>query len=286
MSSSFYVTLPSNTKERGNLTGDYVCNLPDPISLSGDWQVGLAEITYANSWDTLSSAYITLHTFNYSDITKSENEARPHGSYVPIPDGHYGTIESLIKAIHVAIEKFWNDEIALLQSFIGEDADRKAKHAPYIRKMRKARKDSVQLGYDKVRRRVHIKLSPEYVYRVYLTDPLKNALGIEHAIEQSSVMAEYPPNMLGSISTMFVYCDIISPQIVGDVKAPLIRTISVSGVYGAVTTVDFPNIHYVDLLTRNFQSIRITIKSEAGYTIPFKYGKTIVKLHFRRKRLQ
>lgn len=284
--SAFFVTLPSNTKEEGNLTGDYTCTMPDPIELLGDWQVGLAEITYTNSWDTLRKAAIWLSTFNYDNVHAGIDTIRPRVSYIRIPDGHYGTIQSLIDGIHAAIAKFWMDESEMLTGIVGDNAALREAHAPFIAKIKRSKKGSVTLTYDETIHRVNIKLRQSQVQQMYLSPNLMSMLGLKYAVEENLVTAEYPPNLLGDVSTLYVYVDIIAPQIVGNVKAPLIRNIAVTGDYGRVITVDFPNVHYVDLLNRSFQSITISIKSESGWTIPFNFGKTVVKLHFRRKRLQ
>jgi hypothetical protein len=273
--------------EAGNLTGDYTCILPDPVSLTGDWQVGLAEITYANSWDTLRDGWITLHTYNYDNVEGNVNTIRRMSSHVRIPDGYYGTVDALIEAIHGSIKKFWIDKVTLIQHMIGDNDELRVAYKPFLSKLSNVRKSpAVSLLYDTTTQRINFRLSRNVVRAIYFSPNLMSALGLSHGIEEQFVVGEYPPNLLGSISTMYVYTDIIAPQIVGNVRAPLIRNVAVSGAYGSVVTVDFPNIHYVDLLNRNFQSIGISIKSEAGSTIPFNFGKTIVKLHFRRKRLQ
>ena len=50
---SFYVTLPSNVQSHSkeeNLCNSYKTTLAQRIELEGDWEVGLSEISYTNSW--------------------------------------------------------------------------------------------------------------------------------------------------------------------------------------------------------------------------------------------
>ena len=52
----FYLTLPSNSLSSyfpGNVVSDYTTKLPKEINLEGDWEVGLAEISYPHNWYTV-----------------------------------------------------------------------------------------------------------------------------------------------------------------------------------------------------------------------------------------
>ena len=50
----FYLTLPSNSSadafDKKNTQSEFQIQLPEPIELKGDWEVGLAEIQYPSSW--------------------------------------------------------------------------------------------------------------------------------------------------------------------------------------------------------------------------------------------
>ncbi len=52
-SSQFYITLPSNARVEGNKIGHYSMQLPYPIELEGGWMVGLAEIQYPVTYNTV-----------------------------------------------------------------------------------------------------------------------------------------------------------------------------------------------------------------------------------------
>ena len=52
---TFYMILPSNvTSYADNKISNYKTLLPRHIALTGDWQVGLTEVSFPKSWYTLS----------------------------------------------------------------------------------------------------------------------------------------------------------------------------------------------------------------------------------------
>jgi len=64
MADQFYITIPSNTHE-DNTASNFRIVLPQRIRLEGEWEVGLAEIIYPNSWYHLTDdAYIDYEYFD------------------------------------------------------------------------------------------------------------------------------------------------------------------------------------------------------------------------------
>jgi hypothetical protein len=87
-----------------------------------------------------------------------------------------------------------------------------------------------------------------------------------------------------AIPTVYVYCDLISRQRVGDAYAPLLRTVDVpETVHGDYIERKYTNIHYGSLARGVFEEVEIHITDALGQNISFQHGDVIVKLHFRRK---
>ena len=86
---------------------------------------------------------------------------------------------------------------------------------------------------------------------------------------------------LHDIASIFVYCNIVQPQIVGNTSVPLLRTIAVSGESGDVITKTFNNIQYVPVHTKSFKNIEIFLRTDTGDPVPFERGKVIAILYFR-----
>ena len=83
-------------------------------------------------------------------------------------------------------------------------------------------------------------------------------------------------------STGYVYCDLIEHVTVGDVRAPLLRTFGMEKSSNDVVHRNFPNLVYVPVQKKSFDSVEINIMTDTGEAMPFASGKSMVLLHFRR----
>jgi len=83
---------------------------------------------------------------------------------------------------------------------------------------------------------------------------------------------------------MQIYTDLIKPQCVGDISAPLFLIENYEGSDGLPTTKSVDNPQYFDLNSNMIDNIRIYTKSETGEDLPFTFGNFCAQLHFRRKR--
>ena len=92
----------------------------------------------------------------------------------------------------------------------------------------------------------------------------------------------YVADLFG-ITAIYVYCNIVQPQIVGNTNVHLLRTIPVSGKSGDVITKIFTNIQYVPVQTKSFEDIEILLGTDTGDPVPFERGKVIATLYFRKQ---
>ena len=82
---------------------------------------------------------------------------------------------------------------------------------------------------------------------------------------------------------IYIYCDIVLPQVVGDTNAKLLRSVPVQGKMGDIVTKTFTNIQYVPVQTKSFEDIDIILSDDAGNPVPFECGKVLVTLHFKQQ---
>ena len=108
-------------------------------------------------------------------------------------------------------------------------------------------------------------------------------LGFETNYLLGTTVAKHSPDLRGGIDSLYVYCDICEPQIVGNTMERLLRIIPVKGTYGDIVMETFPLPHYINVLHKSFSTINVSIKSDTDSPIPFSFGKCVVKLHFRKK---
>ena len=82
-----------------------------------------------------------------------------------------------------------------------------------------------------------------------------------------------------TVSTIYVYCDIVQPQIVGDTSAQLLKSISAEGKLGDIIAKTFTNIQYVPIRTKSFEPVEVLLRNDTGDPVPFERGKVVITLH-------
>jgi len=77
-----------------------------------------------------------------------------------------------------------------------------------------------------------------------------------------------------------IYCNLISPQFVGDSTVRFMRTFPTT----SSRLHEFRNVHYVPVENRPFQSIRVEFLTLEGLHVPFEDSMTPTKmvLHFQK----
>ena len=89
---------------------------------------------------------------------------------------------------------------------------------------------------------------------------------------------------LDPVDSLFVYCDVLEPRVVGDSQVPLLRIVSVEGGNGELVTRNYENVHYVQRQRKTFQTIEINIRDRASVNVPFEAGTLNIALHFRQRK--
>lgn len=144
-------------------------------------------------------------------------------------------------------------------------------------------KNKIEFSYHSVTKRVTIKTKDKS--KVVLHEGISELLGFypgEYSgIFQSPFVAD--PN--ASFPVMYVYCDLVEPQIVGDVRAPLLKIVKVEGKDGEIVNVSYTRPHYLPVIRQHFQSIQIDIRLHSGDFVPFERGKVYIVLHFRLRQI-
>lgn len=263
MSDQFFITLPSNT-EKDSTASNFRVKLPNHIKLDGEWEVGLAEIIYINSWFNLNAQnYNNLIQIKLSDVP---GHAKLHDK-IFIPPSYYESIDELLNALNIEIKRRQHYKIngRLL----------------------------IQFGYDRHSRLVSLTVDPKYIDYVILSPRLHEILGITYAGKGYFKQVEHtypyvvhgirPPDLSSHIETLYLYCNIIENQIVGNILAPLLRIVDVHGKYGQIANKIYDNPHYIPLLLKDINFIEINIKNDMNEYIIFEFGKVVVKLHFRKR---
>ena len=260
----FYVTLPSNSSMRDfptNTLTNYITRLPKRFDLHGKWYVGLVEMQYPRSWFNIPESAERIVTFinNQDDID------------------HTDSVTAMDEALRYISENTKNFRIepgyytpSLLKDALNDNFYKELKTDADIR----VKYDNASQLFTIITKR----------HSVHLTDYLSRLMGYEggefylgEGIHPGGYVDMEP------IHSLYVYCDLIEPRVVGDVFAPLLRLVPVSGKHGDTITVRYENVHYLPLQRKQFSTIEIDIKDHTGKNIPFERGTLNVTLHFKRK---
>ena len=93
-----------------------------------------------------------------------------------------------------------------------------------------------------------------------------------------------PVDINASYNSLYVYCDNVEHNLVGNTIAQLLRAVEVPSEkkYGDVITLTYNKPHYIPLQTNCFDTIHIAIKDDTGENIKFEFGRVLVKLIFKK----
>ena len=243
----FYLTLPSNASMDvfpDNKIGSYHVKFPQTFNLNGEWEVGLYSISYPNTWYTLQ--------FQQNHIYYSLDGGKTFWSSAIVDNGYYTSIPELIKAISAAMKK-------------------------------ELKNNNITFSYNLRAHKVKVTLAAKHCVGLY--GQLSKILGFGgggdlkiRKTKESPYVAE-----LHGITSIYVYCNIVQLQVVGNSMVPLLRTIPVTGNPGDVITKTFTNIQYVPVQTKSFEDIEILLRTDTGDPVPFERGKVIATLYFRKQ---
>ncbi|GFU93840.1 uncharacterized protein TNCV_1660641 [Trichonephila clavipes] len=97
--------------------------------------------------------------------------------------------------------------------------------------------------------------------------------------------SEFVADAWSNFSVFYVYSDLISPQIVGDTQAPLLRIVRTKGQDGETISQYYDRPQYLPLVRHSFQTIQSELRINSGDFVPFERGKVIIVLHFRMRQI-
>ena len=245
----FYITLPSDSSKGlfpENNPSEYVSSLSRWIELNGEWEVGLHSVAYTQ-WNIIKH----LNEPILFTGTRGGNTVKYE---VVLAKKYYTTIDEYISNINESIKKLFKDT-AIIKFGItnGKVTITSTGHLKiYLRK-----EQAIVLGFMKFD-------DPEEVKKIDNTET-----------------GSYDAN-LHRETNIHVYCDIVQPQIVGDMEIPLIGIIptgKTTGTYETIYAVE--NIHYIPIQTKSFQKIKVLLRSSTNEPIPFEYGRASITLHLK-----
>lgn len=272
MNESFYVTLASNVKSfEENTISSFKTKLASKILLDDKWKVGISSINFTKSWYNIEYDILLHLTKDISSepshldlklmTTKrgSFNNVRQfiYDDLVLLKKGFYDNIHSVIKAINSKLNESFSEY-------------------------------GLTLVYDELTRKCSFEWTLDGINIVFPAE-LGNILGFEKKppiVKTNKKYSMHGKNMVDlsrGMHFMYVYSDLIDPVYVGDALAPLLQTIPISNqLFGENVELRYENIHYHNLLCKEFETIEINIRDDMGQPIQFEFGRVVIVLHFKK----
>ena len=105
-----------------------------------------------------------------------------------------------------------------------------------------------------------------------------NVMISQHHLGHQSPELDHP-------KVMYIYTDVVKYQTVGDMTTPLLAVIPVKDIDKQPAYWACQPPYYIPLSKSDFDTIRIRICTDTGKPFPLRKGKTICRLHFRRRTL-
>ena len=138
--------------------------------------------------------------------------------------------------------------------------------------------------YDQITHKV--KLDVEYGATIEISETLQHMLGLPHKEFKEGVhMGAHVIDVDQGFYSLYVYCNLVAPRLVGDSQVPLLRIVPIKGKDGNTITKTYENVHYLPLSRKNFETVEIDIRDDTGRKVPFERGKVVVTLHLRQRPL-
>lgn len=281
----FYITLPSNASMDhfpDNKAGAFKTRLAQHIHLRGRWEVAVAEIHYPRTWkniqaplsftvywrkpDAAKESFDAVQDLSHEKLPGAEekskamvgkeaevfNENLHFAKLITLPGGHYNNINDVIRVL--------NEQLP----------DEKA-----------------EFFYDKHTGKVDLIIKQGFGINMDNAE-LRQMLGFNNTefSTPGRKTSHWPADVNRGFYHLYIYSNIVTAVLVGDTSAPLLKVVALENTgYGSMIAKTFDRMHYVPLSQNHFEVIEINIANDQGKNVQFDFGKVVVKLHFRPRRL-
>ena len=258
---NFYVSLPSNSSFEhypDNKPGHFYTTLPKNIELSGNYEIGLSEIIFPNSYNNVHSKSLGFKLL-FKPVFKSTDDGfiEEETEFFYLEPGLYPTLSSLASSLN-----------------------------NLLRQNRSKTRDTtpIKFYFDITSKRFNLTINTKGI-KITITDKLAELIGFSQTeFENPQKASSVSANIHIHTFIVYVYCDLVEHRLVGDVMAPLLRTVPIIDKLTDVTHLIYEKPHYIPLAKRHFNIVEILLATDSGKELHFKSGKCIVTLHIRPKR--
>lgn len=313
-----------NNDEPSNRPCDFVVRFPNPIVLNGDWEVALIDVSFPLNWlDSRSIAsihMISARTALEGDVTllgdtlRAKQRSPPETGWVyevdemtvsgkpsifkyhtfDLPEGVYATAQELGNVLAAEITRRLRDTYSILTpklfDYVYDENSKTGRYSiadeslsVFLILEHSKLADLLGLSYRKVLPVIVTGENPSDIFSFTVPDTTPPVCFLT-GNRGTSILREPVYMDADNIDSIYVYCDIVEPQLVGNAEAPLLNIAPIKAAKGGRQVYTFRSPTYLPIATRNISSIRIALRSSRGRPIPFSStsDSVVCVLHFQR----
>ena len=300
-SNSFYMTLPSNVHSDSggfaNKTSQYKTNLIRSIELypANSWEVAVVQWEYPVTWYNLTDGDVTVIKYTKRvacPISRDLNQPKLHFKNKmeePVDFTENVIADSVVGCSNVVMDSSLSKENYRYETGEFNIGPRNLSKNTSLIKLINSKiprnlkaKFTYHASTNKCSVRIEggqqITFHPNFARMLGFADYELNAYS-----EARTFTARFIVDLNAGFDHLFLYSDCIKPSVVGNIEAPLLRTVPVQTVWGRYQSHIFEHPHYYTVALTRLQEIEISIRSDSGNLVQFEKGKVVVTLHFRKK---
>ena len=290
VSNASMATFPNNT------LAQFTTLLPQQLSLSGSWEVAVSEISWPSAIQN-----ITCGEFKYQlrqaqpDDKEEQGEKTRKRAYGLVTMYTPPKIEDHIEERTCSIKPgLYSTVDQILESIFKKVFPNAAAKLPVTWKVDKC-SQTLKVYFDGSER--------DCILLEATSNDLQNVLGLKTVIDckessstsrtspmKSKTVGKFPIDISGGCNTIFLYCDLVQNEILGDSQTALLRAIPLSNFLSEhrgqqyLNYQTFTNLQWRRIVKSSIESITISLRSESGQLLPFlSRGRTNITLQFRQR---
>ena len=305
---NYYITLPSSGADlqseygkKNNTQTDFFTNLGKSIDISNqEYEVALVEISFRVSW------LVNLGTFEITSLNPMRNFKQEYKENISVID--YENLTKLTNELGNELESKFLENKETIAFEINHQLKKNSNKLLNVHKSLKFFALSNAII-------IHIPTDFQFMITGYFTQILRNLKAesnseflpssfemkefMDHNVTKQenhlkitgndnfTIKADFVKENITDNEQLFVYSDIIEYQFIGSDMAQLLRVVTVNNKLNDSVNIIYNKPHYVSLLRKKINSIRMFMRDNQGNPIKFKDGdsKVIYKLHLRPKKL-
>ena len=222
MATDFYMTLPSNASMKTHLVNTlthYTTDLPRRIDLIGEWECGLTEMQYSQTWYNVTEDDVRLF-LNEIDVPDVTRRAKLSCGYYDDPLTLMYHVNNGLYSLRTAKTRAQMSYSSVTQKMTLHMTENTLFTIPYHSST------ASMLGF-----RESVATGAETTTTTSASSPVSDSRTSDSSypfhIEASDVV-----DMTQGFNTLYVYTDVVESRVVGDTLAPLLRSIPISGRHG------------------------------------------------------